>query len=345
MRVGLARAAATRWVTQYASREPGFAGAFFSGSTSRLTDEVELPQVSDVDVVVVIDANVAPAKLGMFRYHGPLLDVSYLTWGSLGPPAEVLASYRLAGSFRYDTIIADPTGRLGQLHEQVSRDFTRRAWVRHRCADARDAVGAGLRGVGAAATFAEQVTAWWFATGATAHLPLVAALRHPTVRLRYVAARQVLADYGHADFYPDLLELLGCVHLPARRVEHHLRALAETFDATVAVSRSEFFFGTDITPLARPIAIGGSQQLIDRGRHREAMFWIVATFARCHMTLATDAPRSTRTELVPAFEAVLADLGLASTEDLLRRAGDVTRFLPRVWEITEKILAANTAIT
>ena len=35
-----------------------------------------------------------------------------------------------------------------------------------------------------------------------------------------------------------------------------------------------------ITPAARPIAIDGSRELIEAGAHREAVFWIVATFAR-----------------------------------------------------------------
>jgi hypothetical protein len=31
----------------------------------------------------------------------------------------------------------------------------------------------------------------------------------------------------------------------------------------------------------------------------------------------------------------------AATDDILRRAGDVIRFLPRLWETTEAILATN----
>jgi len=172
----------------------------------------------------------------------------------------------------------------------------------------------------------------------------VAALRNPTVRLRYLAARGVLDDYGHADLYPQLLELLGCAQLTPQRVKHHLTQLARTFDAAVAVAKTPFFFSTDITARARPIAIDASRELIQAGWHREAIFWIVATFARCHAILAADASPGIQRVLAPVFDAIVADLGVASTDDILRRAEDVTHFLPKLWETTEEILSANPEI-
>ncbi len=328
---------------KYGVREADFGGAFFTGSTVRLADDDELPVASDVDIAVVVDRE-APMKLGKFRYHGVLLEVFYLSWSQLASAEQVLSSFHLAGGLRHDTIIADPTGRLRSLHQQVARGFSRRLWVRRRCEDAGRVAKKWLQAIDASTPFPEQVTSWLFGTAGVTLPLLVAALVNPTLRLRYVAARDVLIDYDHAELYPDVLDLLGCVHLSRTRVQHHLRALAETFDETVAVSRSPYFFSTDISPAARPVAIDGSQELIDEGLHREAMFWIVATFARCHTILIADAPRSTRGQLAPMFEAALADLGLVSTEDLQARADEVLRFQPRLWKTTEAILSANTAI-
>ncbi|MEV1286324.1 hypothetical protein [Micromonospora sp. NPDC049679] len=340
VRVGLARAAAAEWVMREARHDAGFRGAFFSGSTTWLADDVELPPASDVDVVVVT-ANEAPHKLGKFVYRGVLLEVTYLSFDEFVSADEVLGCYYLASSFRIDTIIDDPTGHLRQLTERISGSFAERVWVRRRCEDAGQRIERGLRAIDVSAPFHDQVTAWMFPTSVTTQVLLVAALRNPTVRLRYLAVRGVLADYGHADLYPQLLDLLGCTRMTRQRVRYHLRELARTFDATAAVARTPFFFSTDITPAARPIAIDGSHELIDRGCHREAVFWIVATFARCHKILAADAPPDLRQQLGPAFEAVVADLGITSTEDLLSRAADVTRFLPSLWATTEAILSAN----
>lgn len=344
MKVGPGRSTAAAWVARHARPGAGFRGAYFSGSTVGLPDNAELPPSSDIDIVVVTAEDDPPAKPGKLRYRDTLLEVSYLPWSQLQCADDVLASYHLAGSFRTDTIIDDPTGHLRRLRAHISGNFTTRRWVRRRCQDARHRIETRLAAIDPSAPFHEQVMACLFPTGVTTHVLLVAALRNPTVRLRYLAAREVLADYGRLGRYPELLDLLGCRHLSARHIQHHLRELTRTFDATAEVAKTPFFFSSDITPAARPIAINGSQDLIDRGDHHEAVFWIIATFARCHTILAADSPELHHA-LAPAFQAAVADLGIGSTEDILHRAGEVIRFLPRLWQTTEDILASNPGIS
>ncbi|WP_405670822.1 hypothetical protein [Streptomyces sp. NBC_01530] len=344
MKVGLARSAAIQWVAQHAQPDAGFRGAYFSGSTVGLPDDAELSPSSDIDIFVVTAQEDPPAKPGKLRFQDALLEVSYLPWTEIASADDVLASYHLAGSFRTDAIIDDPTGDLHKLHAHISRHFAARPWVRRRCQDARQRIETRFAAIDTSAPFHEQVISWLFPTGVTCHVLLVAALRNPTVRLRYLAAREVLTDYGHLSLYPELLNLLGCSHLPAQRVQHHLRELATTFDATVQVAKTPFFFSSDITPTARPIAIDGSQRLIDSGDHHEAVFWIIATFARCHTILAADAPQL-HAALAPAFQAAVTDLGISSTRELIHRAEEVTRFLPRLWQTTEDILRSNPNIT
>lgn len=344
MRVGSARTAAIEWVMLHASKEDGFRGAFFSGSTVGLPDDAVLSASSDIDVMIVIAQAEPPLKLGKFQYRGTLIEATYVSWDQLVSVEEVLTNYHLAGSLRMDTIIADPTGHLRRLQTQISRRFAERVWVRRRCEHARQKIEVGLRSIDTSAPLHDQVTAWLFPTGVTTHVLLTAALRNPTVRLRYLAARNVLIEYGHAELYSDLLKLLGCADLTPQRVEHHLDELTRTFDAAAAVAKTPFFFSTDITATARPIAIDGSRELIRAGYHREAVFWIVATFARCHKILAADALPALQLALAPAFEAIIADLGITSTTELIRRAEVVIQFLPRLWATTEAILYANPEI-
>ncbi|WP_326656942.1 hypothetical protein [Streptomyces sp. NBC_00385] len=345
MRVGSARAAAVRWVAAHARPAPGYRGAYFSGSTVGRPDDAELPPSSDVDVVVVTEEDEPPAKPGKLRYEGALLEISYVPWAELGDPAAVLASYHLAGSFRTDTVIDDPTGGLRALYAAVAPRFAERSEVRRRCRDARGRVVGRLGALDVSAPFHEQVPAWMFPTGVTTHVLLVAALRNPTVRLRYRAARDVLAAYGQPELYGELLALLGCADVSERVVRHHVGELTRTFDATVPLARTPFFFSSDLTEQARPIAVDGSLELIDRGEHREAVFWIVATLARCHAVLAVDAPALHRARL-PAFEAAVAELnGITCTADLLDRRSAVLGFLPRLDTATEAVLAANPDIT
>jgi len=345
MKVGAARAAAMEWVMSHASLEPGFLGAYFSGSTIELPDDAELSEASDIDVVVVTEQSEAPLKLGKFVYRDTLVEITYLSWNQLASVEDVLTSYHLAGSFRTDTIIADPAGHLRKLQTEVARHFAEQEWVLRRCGNVRLKIENGLRTIDISAPLHDRVMSWLFPTGVTTHVLLVAALRNPTVRLRYLAARNVLMKYEHADLYPVLLELLGCAHLSPRRVEHHLSELARTFDAAAAVAKTPFFFSTDISAASRPVAIDGSQELIRAGNHREAVFWIAATFARCHKILAADGTPDLQCRLTPAFEDLIADLGISSTDLLLRRAEDVIRFLPTLWETAESIILANPGIT
>lgn len=343
--IGTARAAADRWVAAHARPTPGYLGAYFSGSTVGRPDDAELPPSSDVDVVVVTQEDEPPAKPGKLHHEGALLEITYVPWAELRDPEAVLGSYHLAGSFRTDTVIDDPTGGLRALYAAVAPRFAERSQVRRRCQDARRRVVDRLAAFDAAAPFHEQVPAWMFPTGVTTHVLLVAALRNPTVRLRYPAVREVLAAHGQPELYPQLLALLGCAEVSERVVRRHVAELTRTFDATAPVARTPFFFSSDLTERARPIAVEGSLELIDRGEHREAVFWIVATLARCHTVLAVDAPALHRARL-PAFEAAVAELtGITRTADLLERRETVLSFLPRLDTATESVLAAHRDIT
>lgn len=341
---GQARAIAREWVSREGARTPGFRGAFFHGSINWLGDDAVLPLGSDVDVMVVLEGPEPPVKLGKFIYRDLLLEVSYLPQESVRSPEAILGLSHLAGSFAVPSVILDPSGELTRINQAVSREYPLRRWVTRRCEHAREKVLGNLQGIDEQAPFHDQVAPWLFGAGVTAHVLLVAGLKNPTVRRRYVAARELLAEYGHEEFHETLLELLGCERISRARVEHHLDALAEAFDAAKAVIRTPFFFASDISDTARPIAIDGSREMIDGGWHREAVFWIAATYSRCRKVMWDDAPAAERERFTPGYRALLGDLGIASFADLQQRSGVIREALPRVWEVAEAIMAANSGI-
>jgi len=317
------------WVAEHAAPRTGFRGAFFSGSSPSLPAASPLPVWSDVDIVVVVADAVAPAKLGKLAYGGALLDVSYLPWAELVSAPTVATSYHLAASFSSDQVIADPTGHLGRLRDDIAPRFGHFEAVQRRCDDALGAIVSRLRSVDPAAPWQDQVTAWMFPTSITTHVVLVAALRNPTVRLRYVAARQVLAGHGEQSLYQRLLELLGCAGCDRQLVQKHLDGLAAAFDEASAVARTPMFFSTDITSAARPIAIEGSQHLVDNGDHREAVFWIIATWARCQQILAADASPGLCSAGEQRLRAAVTELlGVADTAGLRQRRTETLELLP-----------------
>jgi hypothetical protein len=170
---------------------------------------------------------------------------------------------------------------------------------------------------------------------------LVAGLKNPTVRTRYVAVQKLLAEYARLDIHEELLALLGAARLTRSQVGQHLLAMTGAFDAAKRVIRSPVFFASDISDVARPIAIDGTRELIERGYHREAVFWIAATYSRCQKVFHVDAPLELRDQYMPGYLAMLSDLGIASYEDLQARSEQVRTCTPRLWAIAESIVAAN----
>lgn len=345
MNVRQAKEIVRQWVTAEAAQAPGFHGAFYHGSINWLAEQADLPPTSDVDVMIVLDGPAPLEKTGKLVYRDVIIEASYLPADAVRSADQVLGLSHLAGSLRGGSIIADPTGQLSAVQAQVSRDYARRAWVIQRCQHAESKVRRNLEGLlevdPSAQPYQDQVIAWLFGTGVTTHLLLVAGLKNPTVRKRYLAVRELLAAYGRADFYEPLLAMLGCERMNSEQVVGHLDSLSAVFDAAAAVIRTPFSFASDIHALARPVAIDGSRELIESGAHREAVFWMTVTYSRCMQVLAQDGPPDLFERVGPGYRALLADLGIHSTADLHRRSRQVLDRLPKIWHVAEAILDAN----
>ncbi len=84
--------------------------------------------------------------------------------------------------------------------------------------------------------------------------------------------------------------------------------------------------------------------MIERGEHREAVFWIVATYARCLSILRRDAAPEIYERFRPGFDALLADLGIEGDADLAMRAVEVRAALPWLLGVAEEIMDTNPEI-
>lgn len=222
MLVHEAKAIARQWVLAEADKLPGFSGAFYHGSINWLAADAMLSPTSDLDIMLVF-AEPPPVKLGKFVYQGVILEVSYLAWAALPSAEQILSTSHLAGSFMGSSIITDPSGQLTEFQAVVARDYAKREWVLKRCAETKTKILRNLDSVKVTEPFPDQVMAWLFGTGLTTHLLLVAGLENPTVRRRYLAARELLRRYGCGSFYEELLGLLGCRTLRPQQVAEHWR--------------------------------------------------------------------------------------------------------------------------
>jgi hypothetical protein len=340
-----ARDAASRWVNQVSAGWPGFEGAFLHGSITWLPDDAILPPTSDLDVIVVLSGIAFPPNPGKFRFDNVLLDASILPADQIQSAEQILGVSHLAGSLRGASILADPTGHLSAMHEVVARDFAQREWVIRRCEHAESKILSFLGSISPDAPLHDNVMSWLFGTGCTTHVLLVAGLRNPTVRSRYVAVHDLLAEYGRLDVHEELLELLGAADLSREQVERHFVAMTEAFDVAKQVIRTPVFFASDISNVARPIAIDGTREMIERGYHREAMFWIAATQTRCQTIFASDAPPDIRSRFDPSYRAMLSGIDITSIRELIVLSAETKGYLPRLMLIANEIIAANRVFT
>jgi len=341
MTVKQAREAARQWMVEEASGIPGFCGAYTAGSTNWLPDDANLSTTSDLDIMVVLSDQNQAGRRDKFIYHDTLLEVSYLRNDQFQAADRILSDYHLAPSFRTTKIILDPLGHLTPLLAAVSRDYAKRQWVRQRYANARDKVLGYLRSINEESALHDQVIACLFAAGVTTHVLLVAGLRNPTVRARYVAAYELLAEYGHVEFHETLLEMLGSSRINRGRVNQHIATLTEIFDAAKRAIKTPFPFVSDVSDSARPIAIDGSLELIGRGYHREAMFWVGVTHSRCQKVLSCDAPEYLTQSFNDSYQELVGDLGMPTFAEVRRRRAEIERILPQVCDLAEDIIAAN----
>jgi hypothetical protein len=291
-------------------------------------------------MVVVADDKQA-GRRRKFSYHETLLEVSYLSNNEFQSAEQILSNYHLAPSFRTAKAMVDPQGRLTSLLEAVSREYGKRRWVRRRCANARDKVLAHLKAIGRDAASHDQVMACLFAAGVTTHVLLVAGLRNPTVRTRYVAVRELLAGCGRVQFCDTLLELLGAARINQERARRHLATLTKIFDTASRTPASEFSFACDVSESARAVAIDGSLELIERGYYREAIFWIGVTHSRCQNILASHMPEELAMSFQDNYQELRADLGLGTPAEIRQRGARIEHMLPRVLGVAEDIIVAN----
>lgn len=329
-------AIAAQWVRENEVSLPGYLGAYVGGSAALLSPCSEISDGSDLDVYVVAE-NPPPAKRGKFVFHGALLEISYISAASVFPAEKALADYHLANSLRCKFVLDDPTGRLKALQRTVAEGFPLRENIAARRDHALSRVRNGLSDINYAAALPDLTLSWLFPTGITTHAVLVSALRNPTVRLRYLKSREVLEENALEAEHERLLELSGFARINRPQAASMLDHLEPIYDRAACLSRTFFFFVSDISPQSRPAAIDALRTLIARGFHREVMFWIITTYARSMKMLLADAPDE-YAKFLPAFESVLADVGRSCETEIRAAAESVLAHLPRLTTVTDSLI-------
>lgn len=187
------------------------------------------------------------------------------------------------------------------------------------------------------------VMQWQFGVGLIPHLVLVAAGRNPTVRRRYAACRDVLADAGAGHHYTGLLSLAGYDRVGDADMAALFPSLEQAFDVIAPlVTDSMLAHPSDVQPHARAVAVGGVRSMIANGDVREAMFWLLATW--CRLMLARNAipgPVEHEEAIRADFLAAIGTVGVHDHGSVAARMKDAREALPFYRRLAGRIADAR----
>lgn len=143
----------------------------------------------------------------------------------------------------------------------------------------------------------------------------LACLRTPTVRRCLALTRELLQDRGRPKLHDEMLELLGCAHLEREQVIYHLQECIRSFDRSVEVVSTPFLGSWNLHTYARPYLVDGSYEMIDAGRHREAMLWISNMHCFANQAIQNDAPEAEKSHCQERIGRLQAELGISTTAE------------------------------
>lgn len=342
MNTAYAIAAAQDWVLREACRLPGCCGAYLSGSVLEKALDEAWPADSDVDVVLLFEAELPP-KIGKFRWQQVLMEITAMHRGVVADEETVLSTHYLAFALNGGQALHDPQGLLGPMMKRVQEQFYQEKWLLARVATTAEIARRNISGMAADREPEAAFMSCGFGPSAIALPILAAAGCNCTVRKRLPKARDVLRRFGYGDFSANLERVLGCHGMTAAELLPHMDALERTYYLAMGTKgpSEEYAFRSDIRPDAKAVAIDGTRELLLSENPSDAVFWMIATFTRCMTILRMDDMDAYRACLAD-MRAFAAALGVADARGIAARHALALQTLADAEEIARRI-AAETA--
>ena len=326
------------WVDLQARRLPHFAGAYLWGGITALPADAPFPLYRDVDVVVGTEG--AHDENQEIPYQGLMLEVIALDLAAHRDAEAVLANPSHGPNMATTQILADPTGILVPLQQAVAAHFGRRRWIQARCEGEKASAERSLAAMRQASTPVEILDSVREFLGALSGLLAVAQLERPTTRCTLVMLRELLEACGRLDLHEAALTLMGCAHLSRADVQTMQDQSVIAFDRAVEVYRTPTPYGFTMRPHLRPYYVEGTQEMIDEGNHREAVFWITC-LDTAYIVLQNDAPAAEKPVFAAQFCAMHTVLGCTSAETWTERVDAAGRLAQEIYRIADALVALH----
>ena len=262
-----------KWVEVHGCKIPDFAGAYLIGSVNFMAPDEHFPGNSDVDIHIVLHQGVPKPVLDV-HYKDLMLECGFRDIASYDDLEEALSSLDIASNLVTGHILSDPTGILHRAHQAVAAEYRRRKWVFARWKKSQDWVTGSLKRLEEVVDVFEQAAMMYVTLMNLGGSIAAAFLAPPTNRKSLILMRQLLQPQNRTDLSDKALTILGSAHLSKEQVETHLHTTAAAFDRALEVLCTPApLMDWKMHPHVRPYLVGGVQEMIDAGFHREAMGW------------------------------------------------------------------------
>jgi hypothetical protein len=352
--VAQAKAIAAEWVDQHNSGFLGFRGAYLAGSMSSKPDTEPFPLTSDVDIRIVIDAEVPdpilhpenPFRPQKLTYRQVTLEPSFVCRSTIMDPATVLSDMHLAPALANGSILRDPQGLISVIHNRIAPEFPRRKWIAARCdhalADVMERCGAAksppppridpLCWKVGCITVAALGTSW---------IPVVASLGNLTSRKAFIVSRSVLSQYRMVNQADRLLDLLGSSAITCDQAADLLSEMTQAYDEAVQIGRTAFHCSYDVSTASRAIAIDGVRELL-RDFPGEAMFLLAFIRTLVQIVFSIDAPPEQAAHHRQGYNRLLRALGLSNEDQIAARLNLIRATAQDFRCMADQIIKENT---
>lgn len=328
MKVREAKQLAREWVAQRAGSIPNYAGTIMTGSIHWSDDEADWPASSDVDLNLLQETD-TPLVHRKVPYAGIIIEASYQSAGGFRDVPSLLAN-AYAPHWMHPCVVDDPQGWLTDVHRQVTADYAKPQWVRKRIENVAGNAAHKLTNARDRQSTFSRMLQFTLGIRNIAAIPAVAAKVNPTNRRCLVLAGKLMRDTPLADLHEEMLRAMGGPGLSAATVTRHIAQVAELLDVAVGVLKTPFWGDFNVEPCIRPIAVGGSLELVRAGLHREAEFLVLLMLYFCHRALANDGPEADKPGYQQMLNAVLDDVGLGGPDGFAPRAIEALALLEKV---------------
>ena len=197
----------------------------------------------------------------------------------------------------------------------------------------------------AASTPQERLDSVWAFLSALSGLLAVAQLKRPTTRRTMALLGELLDEQGRHDLHDAALTLFGSAQMSRADVQAVLDQFAGAFDRSVEVLQTPTPYGFSIRAHLRPYYVEATQEMIDEGNHREAMFWIMALASESYLVLRNDASDAEKPEFTAQLHAMHAALGYADrsglTQEWPERIDSAEHLAQEIYRIADALVTLN----